>query len=198
MQRITFIILLSFILTHIKAEELILTPQQIESIFLEKNLELIAEKLNISIADAALAEAKVWDNPEITVSNINIWQKGKPKQFSAELSQMFSLSARRAKLADVERIGKVIKQSQFEELLRSLKVELRNAISELYYTQNLLQIINEQKILTSEIVDKCQKQSNKGNISKAEIIRFQTALFELEGDIYEIELQFNSMQKDKE
>lgn len=47
-----------------------------------------------------------------------------PSSFSLELSQMVSLSARRIKLAEVEKIDKEITVRQFEELLQSLKMEL--------------------------------------------------------------------------
>lgn len=195
MLKVVFVSLFSFMLLfRVYAQELILSSEQIEAMFLENNLELIAEKMNISIADAAIAEAKVWDNPELSIGDINMWQKGNPKQFSVELSQMFSLSARRAKLADVERTGKEITIKQFEELLRSLKVDLRVLVSELHYTQNLLNVLNQQRAFLADVVEKYQSQSDKGNISKSELIRLQTALIELEGTINGAEIELNSQQ----
>ena len=82
--------------------------------FLKQNLALIAERMNVSIADAAIAEATVWDNPELSVGDINFWKRRGtdeyggavgpvPSSFRSNSSQMVSLSARRIKLAEVEK-----------------------------------------------------------------------------------------------
>jgi len=177
------------------AQELTLTPSQIETMFLKQNLELIAEQMNVSIADAAIAEAKVWDNPELSVNDINVWKAGHEKQFSIELTQMISLSARRAKLANVEKVGKEIAIKQFEELLRGLKLELRTSIAEIAYRQNVLSVIENQKKFLEEVIGKYQTQYEKGNVAKNELVRLQTALFAIEGEINDTQTEFNTLQK---
>jgi len=163
--------------------------------FLKQNLELIAEKMNVSIADAAIAEAKVWDNPEFSVNDINVWSAGREKQFSVELSQMVSLSARRAKLANVEKVGKEIAIAEFEELLRGLKLELCSSIAELVYLQNLTKVYESQKKLLEEVTATYKTQYERGNIARGEFLRLQTALFEMEGTINSTQTDFNASQK---
>jgi cobalt-zinc-cadmium efflux system outer membrane protein len=177
------------------AQESVLTVQQIETMFLEQNLELIAGQMNISIADAAIAEARVWDNPEFSVSDLNVWQAGKEKQFSVELSQKISLSARRSKLANVEKVGREIAVKQFEELLRGLKLELRNSIAELVYLQNMRKVFDDQKMLLEEIIAASKVQYEKGNVSRSELLRLQTALFEMEGEVNDTQTGMNTLQK---
>ena len=111
MIRLLLIVFISFIGVSVPARQIRLSSDQIEAMFLKQNLALIAERMNVSIADAAIAEATVWDNPELSVGDINFWKRrgtdeyggavASPKQFSLELSQMVSLSARRIKLAEV-------------------------------------------------------------------------------------------------
>lgn len=86
------------------------TPGQIEALFLEQNLQLVAEKMNISLADAEMVQAKLWDNPELSVSSVNLWSSREqrnqletsafPKntQFSIELSQLIRTANKRGKL----------------------------------------------------------------------------------------------------
>ena len=195
MIRFGLITFFCFCLVTATAEEISLTPSQIEAMFLKQNLELIAEQMNISIADAAVAEAKVWDNPEFSINDINTWSAGREKQFSLELTQMVSLSARRAKLANVEKLGKEIAIKQFEELLRGLKLELRSSIAELVFFQNIKKVLEDQKSLLKDVIDTYKTQYEKGNIPKNEYIRLQTALFEIEGDINDIHTGFNALQK---
>jgi len=194
-----------FSLVIAAAQEKSFTPDQLETMFLKQNLELIAERMNVSIADAAIAEAKVWDNPELSIGNINFWKRNGadengnpiayPKEFTVELTQMVSLSARRAKLANVEKVGKQIALSQFEELLRGLKLDLRSSIAELVYLQNIMKVYESQKKLLEDVTATYQTQYERGNISKGELLRLQTALFELEGTINDAQTDFNASQK---
>jgi len=194
-----------FSLVAAAAQEKSFTSAQLESIFLEQNLELIAIQMNIPIADAAVAEAKVWDNPELSIGDINIWKRRSndetgneiihPKQFSVELTQMVSLSARRAKLVNLEKVGKELAIKQFEELLRSLKLELRSSIAELVYLQNIIKVYESQKRLFEDVTATYKTQYEEGNISKSELLRLQTALFELEGNINDTQTEFNALQK---
>lgn len=205
MVRLLFIAIFSWLFLPVSAQRITLSPEQIETMFLRQNLELIAGQMNLSIADAAIAEAKVWDNPELSVGDINLWKRrstdenggaiGYPKQFSVELSQIVSLSARRVKLANVEKVGKEITVKQFEELLRSMKMELRSSIAETAYLQNVLIVIENQKRVLEEVVAGYQTQYNTGNVTKNELLRLQTALFAINGDINNIRAELNTMQK---
>lgn len=195
MTRSYLFIILSIVSLAAAAQEVRLTPAQVEAMFLEQNLELISERMNVSIADAAIAQAKVWDNPEFSVNDINLWEKGNPKQFSVELNQLFSLSARRTKAANVEKAGKEIAIKQFEELLRGLKFELRSSITEVIYTQSSLEVIEKQKVFLEDVVADYQTQYDRGNVTKSELLRLQTALFAIESDINDTRVELNTLQK---
>jgi cobalt-zinc-cadmium efflux system outer membrane protein len=176
------------------AQEIKLTSGEIEAIFLRQNLELIAEQMNIPIADAAIAEARVWDNPEISISDINVWHAGREKQFSVELSQMISLTGRRTKLANVERVGREIAIAEFEELLRELRLDLRSSIAELLYLQNVKTVFEAQQTLLQNVIVAYETQVANGNIPRNELLRLQTALFEVEDEINEMRTEFNGLQ----
>ena len=193
MIRLLLIVFFSFIGVSVPARQIRLSSDQIEAMFLKQNLALIAERMNVSIADAAIAEATVWDNPELSVGDINFWKRrgtdeyggavASPKQFSLELSQMVSLSARRIKLAEVEKIDKEITVRQFEELLRSLKMELHISIAELVYLQNLLKVIESRQTLLEKVVAGYRAQYQTGNVTGNELLRLQTALFAVNGEM---------------
>ena len=205
MIRLLLIVFFSFIGVSVPARQIRLSSDQIEAMFLKQNLALIAERMNVSIADAAIAEATVWDNPELSVGDINFWKRrgtdeyggavASPKQFSLELSQMVSLSARRIKLAEVEKIDKEITVRQFEELLRSLKMELHISIAELVYLQNLLKVIESRQTLLEKVVAGYRAQYQTGNVTGNELLRLQTALFAVNGEMNEVRTEYNAHQK---
>lgn len=205
MIRLLFIAIFSFAFISVPAQQITLSCEQVETMFLKQNLELIAEQMNVSIADAAIAEAKVWDNPELSIGDINFWKRRGidedggtvvyPKQFSVELSQLISLSARRAKLANVEKISKEITIKQFEVLLRSLKMELHTSVAEIAYLQNILRVIEKQQKLLEKVTAEYRVQCEAGNVTKNEFLRLQTALFALNGEINDIRVEYNALQK---
>ena len=98
MIRLLLIVFISFIGVSVPARQIRLSSDQIEAMFLKQNLALIAERMNVSIADAAIAEATVWDNPELSVGDINFWKRrgtdeyggavASPKQFSLEAQKI--------------------------------------------------------------------------------------------------------------
>ena len=99
MIRLLLIVFFSFIGISVPARQIRLSSDQIEAMFLKQNLALIAERMNVSIADAAIAEATVWDNPELSVGDINFWKRrgtdeyggavASPKQFRSNSLRWF-------------------------------------------------------------------------------------------------------------
>lgn len=210
----SFVLLFSFM--GIRAQEqysLKLTPNQFEALFLKQNLELIAIQLDIDIADAAIAQAKLWDNPELSVSSINLWSTDKQRdgqdelipplfgsfakntQFTIELSQLIQTANKRAKLVRKEKVAKDIAKTEFEDLLRSLKAELRKSIYEASYLQSYIKVLNIQVESLQQLIATYRKQVNEGNIAKSELLRLQSSLMEIENEKYESMIAINEYQK---
>ncbi len=207
-------ILVGFILTFFtfdissqQWEVLRYTPSQIEALFLEQNLQLIAEKMNINLVDAEIAQAKRWDNPELSLGSVNFWGTGKqreeldmsafPKntQFSVELSQLIQTARKRSKLVNRTKVSKQIAIEEFEEVLSGLKAELRKLIGEAEYIQSYSSVLSDQQKSLEQLIIAYKKQAAQGNIAKTELLRLQSGLLELEKEINETEVTFNEQQK---
>jgi outer membrane protein, heavy metal efflux system len=63
------LILILFLFSFsVKAQDTLkISREQCEAVFLKENLLLIAEKLNISQAEAMVLQAKLWPNPSLTI-----------------------------------------------------------------------------------------------------------------------------------
>lgn len=216
MKKYLLLLLSIFSLTNIKAQEpqvLQLSAEQVEALFLKQNLQLIAEHLNIDIADAAIVQAKLWDNPEISVGQINLWSTdrqregekeaipplfgsfGRNTQFSVELSQLIQTAGKRGKLVKQEKISKEIAIQEFEEVFRGLKVELRKSINEIVYLQAYQKVLAQQEKSLGQLTIAYQKQVAQGNIAKSELLRLQSALLELENEANDTQIDINEQQK---
>lgn len=216
MKKYLLLLLSIFSLITIKAQEpqvLQLSAEQVEALFLKQNLQLIAEHLNIDIADAAIVQAKLWDNPEISVGQINLWSTDRQRegekeaipplfgsfarntQFSVELSQLIQTAGKRGKLVKQEKISKEIAIQEFEEVFRGLKVELRKSINEIVYLQAYLKVLAQQEESLGQLTIAYQKQVAQGNIAKSELLRLQSALLELENEANDTQIDINEQQK---
>ncbi|MEA5128726.1 MAG: TolC family protein [Proteiniphilum sp.] len=183
------------------------TPIQIEALFLEQNLQLIAEKMNISLADAEIVQAKQWANPELSVGSVNFWGSEKqreglvmgafPKntQFSVELSQLIQTAGKRSKLVNQTKVSKEIAVEEFEDVLRGLKAELRKLVGETTYLQSYSAVLSDQQKSLEQLTEAYKKQAAQGNIAKTELVRLQSGLLELENEINETRSSLNEQQK---
>lgn len=190
-----------------------LTQQEAEALFLEKNLELIAQQYNMDIADAVIVQAKLWENPSLSISQVNFWSTssqreggeevipplfgnfGKNREFSVELSQLIQIAGQRRKLMKMEKVGKEMAIEEFEETLRALKTEVRKSILELVYLQDYQKTLSSQKTAFDRLIESYQTQASLGNVSKSELLRLQSSLLELENELFEIQIEYNELQK---
>ena len=183
------------------------TPAQIEALFLEQNLQLIAENMNIGLADAEIVQAKLWDNPELSIGSVNFWSTPKQReeigmgnfpqntQFSIELSQLIQTANKRKKLVNREKTAKEIAIQEFEDVLRGLKIELRKLILETEYLQSYKEVLLGQQESMEQLISAYKKQTEQRNIAKTELLRLQSGLLELESEMNEIQIALNEQQK---
>jgi outer membrane protein, heavy metal efflux system len=169
------------------SDTLYLTLTQAEQLFLENNLMLLAQRFEIQKAEALTRQARLWNNPELSISEVNFNNipaselfddiGDKPRQFSIEIEQIITTAGKRSRLVRMHQILAEKQEHIFDDLLRALKYELRSA----FYSLNLL--IHTENLLTQEasaievIIDVMGQQQERGNISRAELLRLQTLLF---------------------
>ena len=216
MKKYLYLLLLIFSGLSLFAQEdksIKLTVGEVESLFLSNNLQLIATRFDVDIADAAIAQAKLWDNPNLSVSDVNLWSTrsqrdgesevipplfgsfAKNTEFSIELSQLIQTANKRGKLVNREKVSKEIALQEFEEVLRGLKVELRKSVYEIQYSQAYLAILTNQRESLSRLIESHKKQVSQGNIAKNELLRLQSSFLELENEINEVRSDLNGLQK---
>lgn len=214
MRKYVFLLVCTFLTSLVfaqKAEVIQLTKEQAEGLFLKQNLQLLAEKMNIDAAEAAVVQAKLWDNPNFSLGDVNLWSTksqreqeqipalfgkfAKNTEFTMELSQMVKTARKRGKLINREKVSKEIAVQEFEETLRGLKLEVRKSLQELIYLQSYQKILNHQQEALSKLITAYKNQVAEGNIAKKDLIRLQSSQLELSGEIYEVKNNYNEQQK---
>jgi len=207
---LSILLFFSSLICFSQEQELLkLNREDIEAIFLKQNLALIAEKMNTSIADAEIMQAKLWENPELSIADVNFWtteaqredfygdfpNAPNSRQFSIELSQMITTAGKRRKEVAVQKVSKEIAVQEFGELLRELKTELRQNINEILYLQAYEMVISKQVSMLEELISAHERQVKHGNISKADLLRLQSSSLEMENELYQLKIELNSQLK---
>src|SRR5690606_5654663 len=101
-----------------KSDTLVVTPVEAETIFLQRNLRLLAGKLDIEMAKAQVIQARLWPNPVLSIGEVNLWSNqgaealgrlfgdwGNHAQVAVDMEQLIQTAGKRKKLVAVEEIG---------------------------------------------------------------------------------------------
>lgn len=179
------------------------TVKDLEAQFLAKNATLIATNLEISKADAEIIQEKLWDNPNLSISEVNFWtnstleddviplfgKRGNPKQLHVELEQMIATAGKRKKRISIKKLEKNNALYNYEELLRELKKELRQNYNSLNSLQ--LQEVQLQNIVDiyAQMSEQYERQAKLNNVPRVEYYRIQTELIDVQKDLIELQNQ---------
>lgn len=161
-----------------------LTLKEAEQRFLERNLSLIAERYNIDMAQAQVLQAKLFENPVISLEQ-NVYNRlngkyfdfGKEGEAVVEIEQVIHLAGQRNKQVRLEKINKEIAEYQFEEVMRTLRQELNEKFVEVYFLSKSIAIYEKEVNSLQVLLGGMKIQQEKGNISLMEISRLESMLF---------------------
>ncbi len=174
----------------------------LEAAFLQKNYVLIANKFNVDRIDAEIIQEKLWQNPTLSISEVNLWKTynveeqpylfgkyGKNQQISVELEQLIETAGKRKKRVAIKELEKNSALFEYEELLRELKKELRQTYFSLARIQSEKKELQNSVDLFEHMMKQYQRQADLKNVPKADFYRLQTELIGLQKDQIELENQ---------
>ncbi len=163
-----------------------------EKIFLERNYQLLAQRFNISSAQANITQAKLWYNPTVffetnfynpatkkvfnygkNVEGSGVYNNG---EFQASITQLVSLAAKRSKLVRLAESNRQLQALAFEDLLRNLRFNLYTSYSELYYDQQSYILLLSEERLMKEQVEVFKQQLSRGAVSAYDVTRLEFEL----------------------
>lgn len=189
------------------SDTLKISRKEAETIFLANNLDIIAQKLEISQAEARTLQAKYWPNPTLSISEVNLWRTydieeqpalignwGKNTQISAEIEQVIQTAGKRRKNIELQKIEVEGEKYELQEVLRELKKTLRNSVTEILYNQEQQKIYQGQIASIEKLTKSYNNQLNLGNISKAEYIRLKAQEIEFKKKLVSLKQEIEDQQ----
>lgn len=177
-----------------------LQKSEIEEVFLVHNLSLMAQRFQLKQAEAAVLQAKLWPNPNISISEVNLWKNssseslpalignyGRHQQVQIELEQTIELAGKRKKRVQLQLLEKQNAQLQFEELLRNLKYDLRSQCLDLQVFQEKERLYANQVDIFHKLAQSYQNQWKAGNVSEMDYLRIQSETIAFGNKLNEIQ-----------
>lgn len=150
------------------------------------NLSLIAERYHVDMAEAQVTQAKLFENPVVSFEQ-NVYNRNNGKYFDlgkegeavVEIEQLIYIAGQRNKRVRLEKLNKEMAVYQFEEVVRTLRGELKEKFVDLYYTRKSLSVYDREIGYLSTVLDVYKEQNAKGNVSLLEKSRIQALLLSL-------------------
>ncbi|RZK49224.1 MAG: hypothetical protein EOO59_16505, partial [Hymenobacter sp.] len=121
------------------ADTVRLTLDEAQGRFLQANFQLLAQRYNVDVANAAIRQALLRDNPNLQLE-VNAYNPNTRKLFPfehqvdvnnptggtvvAQIQQLIDISGRRSKLVQLSRTAVGVQQAAFEDLLRQARFQL--------------------------------------------------------------------------
>lgn len=174
----------------------------LENLFLARNYQLIAQKYAVDKAQAEIIQAKLWANPTLTFSQINLWASknteqqpyivgnfGNHQQLVFDLEQVIETAGERRKRMAVKSTEKELASLDFERLINELKLQLRTD----YYSLQKIELVRVPLQLVAahfaQLSTQFKDQVDKGNFSKGEYYRIQTSLITVQKQLIDLSTQ---------
>ncbi|MBS7233239.1 TolC family protein [Flavobacterium psychroterrae] len=170
-----------------------ITLQDCESQFLKNNLFLLASQYNIDASKALTIQSKIWDNPTIT-AELNAYNPernqyfdiGKQGQKAFGIEQLIYLGGKKRNEIKLAQTNEKLAELQFNDLLRTLKLQLRKSFYTVYYNSKSLETTDNQLVHIEDLINSYSAQVQKGNIPLRDLVRLQSLYLNFKNERMEV------------
>lgn len=187
-----------------KTDSLPVSLVQADSIFVQKNLLLLAQKYNVDAQKALIIQARLYPNPNISVSK-GLYNTVSNKFFasgfgdqggeiSSQLSQMILLAGKRNKQIKLAEANAQLSEDQFFDLMRTLKYSLRTSFFNIYYLMESAKVYDKEINALQVVVTAFEQQKDKGYIAEKEVVRVKAQLYSLQNEYMGLVNQINDAE----
>ncbi|MGO1596437.1 MAG: TolC family protein [Sphingobacterium sp.] len=181
------------------------TLEQLEQLFLKNNYQLIAARYHINKADAQIVQEKLWHNPTLSIDEVNLWSNstseryppmigryGETQQLSIALEQLIETAGKRRKRISIKHLERKMAVYEFEEIMRDLKKELRQAYYQIAFQKESATQLQQLIKLFETLAERYANQLQTRNVSVSDHQRIQVELFAVQKEWLELQEDMHS------
>ncbi|MDN3657186.1 TolC family protein [Ferruginibacter paludis] len=199
----SLLVMLLFSSLRLHAQDTLrITLPEAEKQFLQKNLDLLAEKYNIDIARAQVIQARLYSNPNFSF-NGNIYNpqnkkiadvSNKTGEYIIGLQQLIRVAGKRNKEIKLAETSTRLSENRFFDLLRTLRFSLRSNFYNAYYLQNSISAYNDQIASLESLSASYEALKTKGVVTLKDAIRIKSLLYSLKAEQNGLQNQLNDIE----
>jgi cobalt-zinc-cadmium efflux system outer membrane protein len=187
MRQIIFLFLSLFSLNCFSQKQL--TIKEAEEQLQKNNLLLLAEQYNITASQAAVIQAKIWEQPYLTaeINTINpeynkVFDVGGQGQKVLAIQQLIYLGGKKKNEINFAKSNVALAELEFEQLMRNLKFQLNQTFYSVYFDKQKVNFLDVGISVLDTLVKNYSTQANKGNIPLREVVRLQSLVLNLKNE----------------
>lgn len=174
---------------------------------LDKNLELIAARVGISIADANLITARLRPNPVFSLGGDHLDWVGTgfneengagPLEYSARIDVLLERGAKRTRRIEVAQYERAVAEADVLDRVRVLKLEVQHAFVDLQLAQEQLALARDNAASMQEIVSLNEARVRGGEVAEVELLRSRIAALQSQQAVRAAELNVRREQRQLE
>ena len=190
-----------------KQDTLTLGLQQIEKIFTDSNLTLLAQHYNVDAQKALSEQAKVWQNPTLN-TDWEIAANGKFVQYKKnadgsyngqyyiQIQQLILTAKKRGKLIDLANTNTRLSELQLQDVLRNLRYQLHQDYYTIQQQLALLAIYKDQGVQLDKLQNGMRAELKAGNIARKDFVRIEALVISLSQDIADLRKSLADSEND--
>ncbi|AEW87183.1 TolC family protein [Flavobacterium columnare] len=167
----------------------VLKLEECELALKNNNLQLIAQQYNIEVSKAQIIQAKIWQQPLVS-GEVNLYNPEKKLYFDVgvtgqkafAIQQLIYMGGKKRNEVAFAKSNSQLAELQFEQVMLSLKYQLAQSFSSVYFDNQKIKVINEQIEKLESLLSAYNEQAKKGNVSLKDVVRLQTLVLGLKND----------------
>ena len=186
----------------ITADTLKISLREADSIFIAKNLQLLAQKYNVDATKALIIQARLYPNPMINFvqgaynPETKKWseQDFTNGEQAYQISQLIILSRKIKKQTVIAETNFKLAEDNLYDLLRTLKIALHSSYFNIYFLQQTAKVYDKEINAFKTIVRAYDQVKEKGYVSEADIVLVQSQLYSLQNEYQTLIDNINDQQ----
>jgi outer membrane protein, heavy metal efflux system len=171
------------------------TIQQAVQEALDHNLNLLAERYNLSVAEARIVTARLRPNPVFSTAVDYIDFLGQfspssaagPTEYNFRTDFILERGGKRERRIEVAQDAREVVKLRLLNTTRSLILDVQNAFTDVLQAKDNLQLARENLQAFQGIVDVNQTRVNAGDLAKVELVRTQVAALQFQTAVRQAE-----------
>jgi outer membrane protein, heavy metal efflux system len=168
---------------------------------LEKNLALLAERFNLSVADARIIQARLRPNPVLSlgIDYQNVFREtftlqngAGPPEVNARVDYLIERGGKRQSRIDVAQDAKEVARLEFLNTTRGLILDVQNAFLDVQSAKESLEIAQENLNSLNEIVHINSDRVRAGDLAKVDEMRSRVAALQSKNAVITSQLKLRT------